>query len=250
MLRSLPTLPGLALCLVACATAPAPGAPSPSAAGEARGVVALADEYFAAWVQDFPLSALFAGVPDAPNDLLEDNSLAAVRTRQAREDRWLDRLKQVRPGGLRGRPEEATYGVLLETLEAARQTRVCRTELWPLDQQGGWQIFLPDISQLQPLGTPELRAAALARWRAMPHYIDTEIGNLREGVRAGYSQPRANAQAVLEQLDDILKIPTDASPFAGLAERDSAPGFRDSVVAVVAGEILPAVRRYRRTSPR
>jgi len=245
MPRHIPMLPGLALCLVACATAPAPGAPSPSSASEASRVDALADEYFAAWVQSFPLSALFSGVPDAPNDLLGDNSLAAVRAWQTREDRWLDQLRQVRPEGLQGRPEEATYGVLLETLEAARQTRVCRTELWPLDQQGGWQIFLPVVAQLQPLGTPELRAAALARWRTMPRYIDTEIGNLRQGLRAGYSQPRANAQAVLEQLDDVLKIPPDASPFAGLAERDSAPGFRDSVVAVVAGEILPAVRRYR-----
>jgi uncharacterized protein (DUF885 family) len=135
--------------------------------------------------------------------------------------------------------------VLLETLEAARQTRVCRAELWPLDQQGGWQINLPLVSQLQPLGTERLRAEALTRWRAIPRYIDNEVGNLREGLRAGYTQPRANAQAVLAQLDDILALRPGDSPFAGLAARDSAPGFGDSVVAIVAGQILPAVRRYR-----
>jgi uncharacterized protein (DUF885 family) len=244
MTRPVPLLPWVAF-IVGCATAPAPGRPSPGTAGAAHRIDALAHEYFAGWHRTFPLSALYSGVPDAPNDVLQDNSLAAVRVWEAREDRWLDELQQVRADEIRGRPEETTYGVLLETLESARQRRVCHGELWPLDQQGGWQISLPDISQLQPLGTPRLRAEALTRWRAMPRYIDTEIGNLREGLRAGYSQPRANAEAVLEQLDDLLAISPGESPFAGLGTRDSAPGFRDSVVAIVAGDILPAVRRYR-----
>ena len=255
MSRQLLILSGLFL-LAACSprSVPRPPAPAtdgatragaPEAADAARRVDSLADEYFAAWTRAFPLSALFSGVPHAPNDGLGDNSLAAVRAWEAHEDAWLDRLTQVRGEALRGRPEEATYGVLLETLEASRQTRVCRAELWPLDQQGGWQINLPVISQLQPVGTAQLRADALARWRAMPDYIDAEIANLREGLRTGYTQPRANAQAVLEQLDGILEIPPASSPFAGVAARDSAPGFRDSVVAVVANAILPAVRRYR-----
>ena len=171
--------------LVACAAPAATGVVSPVTGEAPRQVDAVADEYFAAWVQSFPLSALFSGVPDTPNEGLSDNSLAAVRAWEKREDRWLDRLKQVPAEAVRGRPEEATYGVLLETLEAARQTRVCRAELWPLDQQGGWQITLPLVSQLQPLGTERLRAEALTRWRAIPRYIDTEIGNLREGLRAG-----------------------------------------------------------------
>ena len=63
------------------------------------------------------------------------------------------------------------------------------------------------LSQFQPVGTPKLRAQALARWREVPDIIDTEIANLREGVRQGYTQPRANVEAVLEQLDAILKMP-------------------------------------------
>ncbi len=132
-----------------------------------------------------------------------------------------------------GQPEDATYGVLLETLEASRQGRVCHGELWPLSQQAGWQLALPVIAQLQPLGTAELRAAALKRWHEVPRYLDTEIGELREGLRQGYTQTRGNAQAVVEQLNDVLKIPAAQSPFAGLADRDSAPGFRDSVIAIV-----------------
>lgn len=211
----------------------------------ARLVTALADEYFQTWLEMFPLYGLFAGVPEAPTDRIWDNSLAATRSWEKREDQWLDQMKRVPAAALHGRPEEVTYGILLETLAASQQTRICRSELWPLDQQSGWQIYFPLAGQLQPLGSPQLRGGALARWRAMPRFIDIEITNLREGLRQGYTQPRANAKAVLEQLNDLLKIPPEKSPFAQLARRDSAPGFSDSVVAVIRGEILPAVARYR-----
>jgi uncharacterized protein (DUF885 family) len=230
-------------------TMPGPETRPESATGDrtdaARRVTALADEYFQAFIETYPLYGLFLGVPEAPTDRIGDNSLAAVRAWEKREDRWLNQLKEVPADALYGRPEEVTYGVLLETLTASQQTRVCRSELWPLNQQNGWQIFLPVTGQLQPIGTTQLRANAIARWRAMPAYIDVEIGNLREGLRQGYTQPRANAEAVLEQLNAVLSLPAEKSPFAQLAGRDSTPGFGDSVIAVVRRDILPAVARYR-----
>ena len=95
------------------------------------------------------------------------------------------------------------------------------------------------------MGTPKFRAAALVRWHGVARYVDTEIANLREGLRLGYTQPKANARMVVAQLDEVLKSPAERSPFAGIADRDSAPGFRDSVVAIVAREIIPAATRYR-----
>jgi uncharacterized protein (DUF885 family) len=174
-----------------------------------------------------------------------DNSLAAVRSWERKEDRWFDQLSHVSAAALEGKPESATYGVLRETLESSRQGRVCRPELLPLNQQNGWQIGLPVIAQIQPVGTPGLRAASLRRWHDVARYVDTEIANLREGLRLGYTQPRANAQTVVDQLNDLLELPAERSPFARLADRDSAPGFRDSVVSIVRREILPAATRYR-----
>jgi len=218
---------------------------SAGATEAARRVDAIADDYWAAWVQTFPLGALFSGVPNAPNDRLGDNSIAATRAWEKREDRWLEQMHQVKPADLKGTPEDATYGVLLETLEAAVQGRVCRSELLPLNQQSGWQIGLPIIAQLQPLGTPALRTAALARWHDVPRFIDTEIADLQAGLREGYTQPRGNAQAVVDQLSELLNMPPERSPFAALADRDSARGFRDSVLAIVSREIVPAAVRYR-----
>src|SRR3954447_1459947 len=228
---------------------PAPVSPTHSTASSGNAVAsrvnAIADDYWTTWVQTFPLGALFSGVPDAPNDRIGDNSLAATKAWQQREDHWLDQLHQVKAAELKGVPEEATYGVLLELLEASRQQRICRNELLPLNQQGGWQIGFPVVAQLQPVGTAELRRAALSRWHGIAGFVDIEIGNLREGIRRGYTQPRGNAQAVVDQLNDVLKFPPEQSPFASLGDRDSAPGFRDSVRAIVASEIVPAATRYR-----
>jgi uncharacterized protein (DUF885 family) len=249
------TVPYYLLVLAACGggssqrAVPAPVSPTHSTASSGNAVAsrvnAIADDYWTTWVQTFPLGALFSGVPDAPNDRIGDNSLAATKAWQQREDRWLDQLHQVKAAELKGVPEEATYGVLLELLEASQQQRICRNELLPLNQQGGWQIGLPVVAQLQPVGTTELRHAALSRWHGIAGFVDTEIGNLREGIRQGYTQPRGNAQAVVDQLNDVLKFSPEQSPFSSLGDRDSAPGFRDSVRAIVSNEIVPATRRYR-----
>jgi uncharacterized protein (DUF885 family) len=235
----------LAVVLVACAGRRAPAGAAPETGTDPQRLDALADDYFATWVRTFPVNALFSGIPGARNERLDENSLGGIRRWREREDRWLSELRTIDATALEGRPEAVTYGVLRELLEASRQARVCHAELLPLDQQNGWQINLPVVAQLQPLGTPERRVAALARWRAIPAYLDTEMVNLREGIRAGYVQPRGNARAVLEQLDAILRFPVDSSPLSALADRDSTPGFRDSVFTIVDHDIVPAVRRYR-----
>ena len=204
----------------------------------------LADEYVTAFVETFPLAAMFNGMPDVANDRLGDNSLAATRAWEAKEDQWRARLSRIDAHSLHG-ADVATFGMLKELLDASNQQRVCHAELWPLNQQSGLQIALPLLSQLQPVGTAPLREAALARWRAMPPFIDTEIATLREGLKQGYSLPKANVQAVVAQLDDLLKFAPADSPFAAIAARDSAPGFKDAVTAIVAGQITPALTRYR-----
>jgi len=242
----------LTICIVACLLFVSPmassrglerpTAASSSAASEQLDV--LANEYFDSYVESFPLFATFLGVPDAPNDRLGDNSLAAAEAWRSKEDRWLERVRRISIADVPS-AQRATFGVLLETLEASVQSRMCRAELWPLNQQLGLQILLPLLAQLQPVGDDSSRAHALTRWRAMPRYIDTEIESLREGLRQGYTLPRGNVEAIVEQLDALLKLPAAESPFASLAQRDQAPGFAEAVREVVANHITPALTRYR-----
>jgi uncharacterized protein (DUF885 family) len=227
--------------LAACSTGPA-GTPAPK---PGSGVNAVADEYYQAFVELRPLSAFFSGVPEAALDRLNENSLAAVARWQKREDGWLARLRTIPESSLAGKPDRVTYAVLRYTLESSVARRVCRDELWGVSQQGGPQQLPGRLATSQPVGTEELRAKALARYRNLGPALDVEITNLREGVRQGYVAPRIAVEKVIEQLDGILDTPPHQSPILALAERDSTPGWRDSVVAVLRDGVYPALSRYR-----
>ena len=102
----------------------------------------------------------------------------------------------------------------------------------------------------QRIGNSARRAAALARARALPRYIDNEIANLREGVRLGYTSPSIIVRNVIRQMDDLTAGTPQSSPFYSPAERDTAHDpagaeFRKALAAEIKNGINPAIRRYR-----
>ena len=74
--------------------------------------------------------------------------------------------------------------------------------------------------EIQPVDTPELRQQALDRLSNLAVYVDTEIRNLSEGLEAGYSAPRLNVPAVIEESRALL---AEGSP---LLSPGSAPKIR------------------------
>jgi uncharacterized protein (DUF885 family) len=230
---------GLLVMTTSCSThTPAPPA-TPSVS-----VTALADTFMAAYFQRNPESVTYYGIPNRRHDRLFDNSPAAARAWEAREDAWLRDVRAIDAASLAGKPEAVAYGILKETLEASVASRVCRGELWSLNQLVGWQSNLGYLASIQPVGTEQARTDALARWRALPGFIDTEIANLREGVRLGYTAPRQNAQLVLQQIDALRSGPATESPLYGPATRDSTPAFQTALAQVIAQEINPALQRF------
>ena len=98
---------------------------------------------------------------------------------------------------------------------------------------------------IQPVGTDEARKEALARWSRLPKYIDTEIANLREGLKAGYSAPKGNVRIVIDQMDTLIATPTAESPFDSPSVRDKTPEFVPQFDLLVREQIVPAFTRYR-----
>ena len=109
----------------------------------------------------------------------------------------------------------------------------------------GWQAQYTDLALIQPVGTDTLRAQALSRARALPRFIANEIENLREGLRFGYSSPKVIVQNVILQLDQLTAGPPARSPFHSPADRDSNATFSAALTRIIAGDINPAIRRYR-----
>jgi uncharacterized protein (DUF885 family) len=237
------------LCLLAAtACTPQPSvAPAPDARGAtaARQVIAIADDYFAAWRESFPEVNTSSGFPGARHDRLSDNSAAGEKAWQVKEDRWLAQIRGIEPAVLVGRPEWVTYGLLREELEASIGMRACNLRVWNVSPMIGFLGNYPSLSQQQPVGTEDLRAQALARWRAFPHFVDIEIENLREGVRAGYIEPKVNVTRVIGSAEKLLSTTPTSSPFYAPANADSTPAFRQAFERLVGEGINPAVRRYR-----
>ncbi len=206
----------------------------------------LADSYLTAYFERHPDEATLDGVANGPHDRLPDNSPAAMARWQDREDDWLSQLRRINPRRLEGRPEAVAYGIMRDAIEGSVATRVCRFELWSVAHTGsGWLPTITALATLQGVGTEEARRQTLARWRAVPGYIATEMANHREGLHRGYTAPRHNVEIALRQIDTLLATPPTSSPLYDPARRDSNPDFDAELGRVIEQEILPAVRQYR-----
>jgi len=207
----------------------------------------LADAYVAAYFERHPDEATLDGLANTRHDRLPDNSPTALARWRQREDAWFAELEHIDPAPLAGRPEGIAYGIMRDALEGSIATRVCRFELWSVAHTGGgWLATVTSLAELQPVGTDEARREALARWAAIPQYIATETANTREGARLGYTAPRRNVRIAVSALDTLLAEPLDSSPLLNLARRDSTPEFKAALARIIARDIVPAMRSYRR----
>ncbi len=249
MLRN--SLPVVVLLLVAsCGSDQGDDGPNNSATtieGEAPAAraAAIADEYVTEYYHQFPEEAYETGFP-APLDRLGDRSLVALAVWETREDAWLAALSEIDPATLEGTDAAVPYAFARERLEAATARRVCHTELWNVSPTWtSWHNFFPNVFAQQPVGTELARANALARARDVPRFIDTEIAKFRRGVELGYTAPRSNVEAVIGQLDALLSIPPEQTPWFDPANRDGEAEFSAQMRSIVANEIVPATRRMR-----
>jgi uncharacterized protein (DUF885 family) len=207
-------------------------------------VNALADRYVAEYLEAFPYQALVLGAPEVHADQLVDHSLPALQRWQQKEDEMLTAVLAIDRASLAGTSAAGTHIFLQNQLESARDFRVCRSELWNVSPTWtGWQGELPLVAGMQAVGTPDEKTAALARWAQLPAYLDTEIENLREGLRLGYSAPRNNVESVIRQMDAMLAAAVADSPFVQMGKNDGS--FAAQLAALEAGGIRPAITRYR-----
>jgi len=207
--------------------------------------LAIAADYVRTYYEQFPEDAYEDGYADAPADRFSDRSPAALAAWHGREDSLLAALRAIDAAALPGTPAAIPYAYALDRLEGDIGRRVCRMELWNVSPTWtGWPELLPAVFAQQPVGTPAERTAVLARAGDVPRFLDTDIANLREGIRLGYTAARPDVDAVIAQVEDFLRIPTGDSPFVEPAARAGDDSLRAALAAVVRDAITPAVERY------
>src|SRR5262249_36392782 len=121
---------------VACGGSPTVVAPEPP---DGR-VKALADAYLASYLDRFPETATQFGITGRRHNRLTDNSLAAIKAWDAREDAWFADVSRIDAAAIASAPLRATYAIVRQTIEGDVAKRVCRDELWNVSQMTGWQV--------------------------------------------------------------------------------------------------------------
>ena len=208
-------------------------------------VTALADRYYATTLERTPETAYFSGIDLPRHDGMTDNSPAARQLAEAEVDEMLHDLELVDANAIIGKTEWITHAYLLQTLRSSVALRTCRTGLWNVNQMGGWHSGFSQVAQLQPVGSDPLRQQSISRWSKLSGYINQEIKNLAHGLELGYSAPKTVVQRVIDQVDGLLSLEVEQSPFYSPANRDNDEAFARATRAIVADQIYPALRRYR-----
>ncbi len=211
------------------------------AGAEQATIESIADDYQQGLFERHPELGTSYGLPDVRHDALTDNSLAAMVEWQQREDHWLQQLNALGMPKDIGSRDWVSFGILHEELANAVATRICRNELWSASTSTAWYTEMPSVFEIQPVETADQRKQALQRLSAVAHYIDTEIANLKLGLKSGYSAPRVTVEAVPESVRALL---LDNTPFLSLAVRAKDTAFSQEVQKLFERQIAPAIERF------
>ncbi len=84
-------------------------------------------------------------------------------------------------------------------------------QLRVVDQMGGPQQLLPQLTQFQPVDNPERLEAFIARLHAYPAYMAANVQILRDGLASGLTAPRIVAERTIAQIERMLEVPIESA---------------------------------------
>lgn len=204
----------------------------------------LADEYVDLLFKFDPQWGTFYGIDSADNVNLTDISINGLTKRQEAEDLLLQKTLAIVPDNL-SPDDRITYEILKEVLESSRATRVCQSHLWTIHQMDAFYLWFQYIAETQPVGDSISRQNAINRWKKIPHFIQSDMANNKQGLESGYALPKIVVEQVINQLDQLLTAPLDKNVFYTIAMRDENVAFRREVERVVVNEIMPLIKSYK-----
>ncbi len=83
----------------------------------------------------------------------------------------------------------------------------------PLNPSFGLHVEFPDFLSSAKYETAADYADTLTRYAGFVAYMDSNVARLKQGVAAGYIQPKIIVTNVLAQVDALLALPIEQSPF-------------------------------------
>jgi uncharacterized protein (DUF885 family) len=200
----------------------------------------------------WPVLATSLGDPRY-NDRLNDTTTAAWRASEKQElRRSLKELAGFKKTQLAPK-DQVSYSILKLDLEQALAGERFPDWMQPISQIGGLPSFLAQMGtgqSIQPFRSTKDYDDWLKRLTLAVPIFDGTIANMREGLKAGVTQPRAVMEKVLPQLQSLAVSEPEKSLFWGPIKNfpDSVPAAdRERITAqmreLLSTQVLPAYGR-------
>ena len=197
----------------------------------------LAADYWEAYLERHPIHATAIG-DRRFDDRLGDETPAGREAWAGSLEVLGRRLAALPDGG-----DPVTRAALAEALRTDRAFHDADLGSFSVDPMDGVQVELLGIPSYQLIRTAAEADALLARWRAMPDFLDVAVERLRTGLRQGRTAVATPVAKVLDQLDDLLARPDAEWPLATPAEQ--APEIREALHRIIGEATRPAYQRFR-----
>jgi uncharacterized protein (DUF885 family) len=198
----------------------------------------LADRFWEGILELNPTTATFYG-DDRYADRLEDPSPAGRAKARELMERTAREAAAIPVEGLT--TEERITRDMLQVIgelnveeddQGLHQLRV-------VDQMGGPQQLLPQLTAFQPVDTPERLEAFIDRLHAYPAFMQANADILREGLRSGLTAPSIVTERTIAQLERMLSIPIDQAIVPGSVQ-GASDADRERIREIIRDEVYPA----------
>ncbi|MFG6489314.1 DUF885 domain-containing protein [Roseateles sp. BYS78W] len=211
-----------------------------AAANESQRFHRWLDAQWELTLQRQPILATSLGDPRY-NDRFVDDTTAAYRARSKRESQQqLKELKGFNKAKLEPK-DRVSYSILELDLEQDLAGQRFPEWMQPISQIGGMPSFLAQMGtgqSIQPFRTTKDYDDWLKRLALAVPTFDGTIANMRAGLKAGVTQPRAVMDKVLPQLQSLAVTDPEKSLFWGPIQN-----FPDAVPAADRERITTAMRQ-------
>ena len=112
-------------------------------------------------------------------------------------------------------------------------------QLRVVDQMGGPQQLLPQLTQFQPADNPERLEAFIARLHAYPAYMAANAQILRDGLASGLTAPRIVAERTIAQIERMLEVPIESAIVPSMV-KVAREADRERIREIVRDVVQPA----------
>ena len=212
----------------------------------------LFQSYYGEREQLFPVQATFTG-DTLYNDLLQNEGSQEFITKLHNfYIKYLDSLAAYKESDL-SVPDKQSYKILKDILEKGLETQKYHPEYMPANQFQSLPLTMGILgagASAQPFKTVTDYEKWLKRISLFKVWVDTAIGNFKQGITAGVVLPKALVIKMIPQLENLAQEDTSKNiffgpvrNFPGSFEEDERKKLSSAYYNAITTELMPAYEK-------